>query len=134
MDIVGIGTHLVECHRIRRLIERHAEVFLTRYYTTREISDCNSSTHTTEQFASRWAAKEAVLRCVGLSNRRLAFTDIEIRLDRNGQARVAVCGAVKDHLQTVRIGSILLSLSQTRLYAVAFAIALRLPPPPDLLG
>src|SRR5947199_4182050 len=33
MDILGIGTDIVECLRIRRMIERHGELFLTRVFT-----------------------------------------------------------------------------------------------------
>ena len=38
MDIVGIGTEIVECLRIGRMIEQHGELFLGRVYTQREIS------------------------------------------------------------------------------------------------
>ena len=40
MDIVGIGTDIVECLRIGRMIEQHGELFLTRVYTEREIRYC----------------------------------------------------------------------------------------------
>src|SRR5205085_7069339 len=36
MEIVGIGTDIVECLRIGRLIEKHGEQFLARIYTERE--------------------------------------------------------------------------------------------------
>ena len=37
MEIIGIGSDIVECVRIGRMIERHGEVFLERVYTAREI-------------------------------------------------------------------------------------------------
>src|SRR5215207_6760306 len=39
MEIVGVGTEIVECLRVGRMIEQHGEQFLTRIYTAREISD-----------------------------------------------------------------------------------------------
>ena len=65
MDIVGIGTDIVECLRIGRMIEQHGEVFLTRVYTEREIHYCQARKNATEHFAGRWAAKEAILKCLG---------------------------------------------------------------------
>ncbi len=65
MDIVGIGTDIVECLRIGRMIEQHGELFLTRVYTEREIRYCQARKNATEHFAGRWAAKEAILKCLG---------------------------------------------------------------------
>ena len=42
MEIVGIGTDIVECVRIARMIEHHGELFLTRVYTDREIRYCRA--------------------------------------------------------------------------------------------
>ena len=39
--IVGMGTDIVECLRIRRMIEEHGEMFLTRVYTDAEIRACH---------------------------------------------------------------------------------------------
>ena len=43
MRILGIGTSIVECLRIGRLIERHGEVFLARAYTTAEVRYCQGA-------------------------------------------------------------------------------------------
>src|SRR5262244_2453277 len=116
MDIVGIGVDIVECVRIARLIEQHGELFLQRVYTDREIRDCQSRKHATEHFASRWAAKEAVLKCLGSANRRgLTWTDIEVRNDAGGQPQVHVAGAAKEQAQQLRISNIWLSISHCRL-------------------
>jgi holo-[acyl-carrier protein] synthase len=134
MEIVGIGTDIVECLRIGRMIEQHGELFLTRVYTEREIRYCQARKHATEHFAGRWAAKEAVLKCLGSGWRRgMDWTDMEIRNDRNGKPRVLMCGAAKDHAQGLRVSEILVSISHCRAYATAYAIAVRgsIPPPPE---
>jgi holo-[acyl-carrier protein] synthase len=126
MDIVGIGTDLVECVRIGRMIEQHGELFLTRVFTDREIRYCQSRKRAVEHFAGRWAAKEAILKCLGSGWRKgMCWTDMEIRNDPSGQPRVLLCGAAKDSAQQLRISDILLSISHCRAYATAYAMAVR---------
>src|SRR6516225_6964306 len=104
MDIVGIGTDIVECLRIARMIEEHGELFLTRVFTEREIRYCQGRKHSTEHFAGRWAAKEAILKCLGTGWRHgIAWTDVEVRNDFEGQPRVHMGGAARDHAEQLRI-------------------------------
>jgi holo-[acyl-carrier protein] synthase len=126
MEIVGIGSDIVECLRVGRMIEQHGEQFLLRVYTEREIRYCQSRQRSTEHFAARWAAKEAILKCLGLAWRRgLAWTDMEVRNDPSGKPLVMLCGAARDIAEQQRISDILLSLSHCRAYATAYAIAVR---------
>jgi holo-[acyl-carrier protein] synthase len=128
MEIAGIGTEIVECLRVGRMIEEHGELFLLRVYTEREIRYCQSRQRTTEHFATFWAAKEAILKCLGMPWRRgLSWTDMEVRLEAGNRPQMMLCGAAKDITQEQRIGDILLSLSHCRAYAVAYAIAVRMP-------
>ena len=125
MEIVGIGTDIVECLRIGRMIEQHGELFLTRVYTELEIRYCQERKRAMEHFAGRWAAKEAILKCLGTGWRRgIAWTDLEIRNDPAGKPRVLMCGAAKDIAQKLRIVDILVSISHCRAYATAYALAL----------
>jgi holo-[acyl-carrier protein] synthase len=135
MEIVGIGTDIVECLRIGKMIAEHGELFLTRVYTSREIRYCQGRKRATEHFAGRWAAKEAILKCLGTGWRRgIAWTDLEVRNDNNGRPRVLMCGAAKDIAQNLRISDVLLSISHCRAYATAYAVAVRgtIPQPSDL--
>jgi holo-[acyl-carrier protein] synthase len=123
MEIVGIGTDIVECLRIGRMIEQHGELFLKRVYTPREIRYCQARKHATEHFAGRWAAKEAIMKCLGTGwNKGLCWTDMEIRNDPQGKPRVLLHGAARDRAQSIGIGSVLMSISHCRAYAVAFAM------------
>ncbi len=126
MDIVGIGTDIVECLRVGRMIEQHGELFLNRIFTPREVRYCQARKHAIEHFAGRWAAKEAIFKCLGTGWRRgLCWTEIEVRNEADGVPRVRLCGAAKDRAQELRIGEILLTLAHCRAYATATAIAVR---------
>src|SRR4051812_30298070 len=70
MEIVGLGSQVMDCARVRKLIDKHGETFLRQVYTEREVRHCNERKQTTEQFTALWAAKEAVLRSLGTTWKR----------------------------------------------------------------
>jgi len=124
MEIVGIGTDIVECVRIGRMIEKHAEQFLERVFTPRELRYCQGRKHATEHFAGRWAAKEAILKCLGTGWKKgISWTDIEVRNNFEGAPHVFLGGAAKDRAQLLRISDIWLTISHCRAYATAYALA-----------
>ena len=130
MNIVGIGTDIVECVRIAQMIEKHGELFLERVFTSAELRYCQSRKLATEHFAGRWAAKEAVLKCLGTGWRKgICWTDIEVTNDHQGAPQVELAGAAREQANKLHITRILLSISHCRAYATAHALALTGPPP-----
>jgi holo-[acyl-carrier protein] synthase len=127
VEIIGVGTDIVECLRIARMIERHGEQFLRRIYTEREIRTCNTNKRTTESFAGRWAAKEAILKALGGSDgRNIAWTEIEVRrAGANGRPQVMLGGAIRELARGLRVADIYLSVAHCRAYATAYALAVR---------
>ena len=124
MDILGIGTDIIECPRIGKMIENHGELFLRRVYTEREVRYCQARKHAIEHFAGRWAAKEAILKAMGTGRSQgIAWTNIEVRNDQDGRPRVLVCGAAREIARKCGIGDILISISHCRTYATAYALA-----------
>jgi holo-[acyl-carrier protein] synthase len=127
VEIIGVGTDIVECLRIARMIERHGEQFLRRVYTEREILACNSNQRTTENFASRWAAKEAILKALGgAAARTVTWTEIEVRGgSADGRPQVLLCGAIRELARGLRVANIHLSVAHCRTFATAYALAVR---------
>ena len=124
MAIVGIGTDIVECVRIGQMIEKHGELFLTRVFTPREIRYCQERKQSTEHFAGRWAAKEAILKCLGTGwAKGMCWTDLEIRNEPSGAPKVYLGGPAKERATQMRIADILITISHCRAYAVAYALA-----------
>lgn len=124
MRIFGIGTDIVECQRIARMLERHGETFVRRVFTEREILYCQKRKRAAEHFAGRWAAKEAVFKALGTGwAKGMCWTDVEIIHDRLGQPLVQTQGAVREYMERLGVGGILVSISHCRRYATACALA-----------
>src|SRR5262249_47928737 len=128
MDILGIGTDIVECARILKLIERFGDMFLRRVFTDHEIRYCQAKKSATEHFVRRWAAQEAVVKSLGTGLRKgISWTDLEVHQDDLGKPHVRVGGSARELMRRLRVADILISISHTRLYATAYALALRKP-------
>lgn len=123
MVFAGLGTEIVECARVRALIEEHGERFLARVYTPAEVRWCQSRANATEQFAVLWAAKEAVFKCLRVAGRRpAAWVQVEIDVRADGP-RVTTHGNIRERMAEAGVGSILLTTAFTRHFATATAIA-----------
>ena len=125
MNIIGIGTDIVETLRIAQMIERHGELFLTRVYTPHEIEYCTARKAATQHYAGRWAAKEAVLKALGTGwSRGISWQDIEVHNDAGGKPSIRLGGGAREHCERLRIGEMLISISHCRSHAVAYAMAI----------
>ena len=128
MNVIGIGSEVVECLRVAKMIERHGEQFINRVYTTAEIRYCNSRKQATQHFAGRWAAKEAVVRALGVRNRRgFDWRDVEIRRNKSGRLTAAFRGAARDLIEQWNVGDIHLTIAHCRSVAMATALVLARP-------
>ena len=125
MDVIGVGTEIVECARVRALIEEHAERFLARVYTPDEIRWCQSRVNATEHFGALWAAKEAVFKSLRFTGRgKAVWVQVEVEQKPDGP-RTNIRGTVREWMIAVGAGTVLLTTAFTRHYATATAIAVR---------
>lgn len=125
MNVIGIGTDIVETLRIAQMIERHGELFLNRVYTLHEIEYCSARKAATQHYAGRWAAKEAVLKALGTGwARGIQWRDVEIRNELGGKPHIVLAGGALDVSRRQGIAQILISISHCRNYATAYALAL----------
>lgn len=126
MEIVGLGTHVTDCARVRKMIEKHAEAFLDQVYTPREQAFCRERTHATEHYAAVWAAKEAVFRSLGTTWRRgTAWTDVEVSCENPLEPTVVVTGATRGLMEARGVWNVLVTMAHHRAFATATAIAVR---------
>ena len=132
MDVVGVGTDIIECLRVAQMIERHGELFLTRVYTPHEIEYCSARKAATQHYAGRFAAKEAVLKALGTGwTRGVQWRDIEVRNDLGGRPRIALSGGAREMCEKLGVTEMLISISHCRTHATAYALAVGLRPSPS---
>jgi holo-[acyl-carrier protein] synthase len=121
--VIGVGTDLIDIHRIKEACENHEDRFIGRIFTDEEIYYCSSKRNPYPYYAVRFAAKEAVSKAftTGIS-KYLDWKSIQvikgdreepwIRLDQKGKTLLSELGGKE----------VLISLSHTSSLAQAFAV------------
>jgi holo-[acyl-carrier protein] synthase len=123
VKVIGIGTDIVECLRIARMIERHGELFLNRVFTPAEIRFCMMRKQATQTYAGRWAAKEAVFKALGIMRGPgLRWLDLDIREEKPGKVTVGMRGGVRDAVLERGVREIMVTIAHCRSHATATAI------------
>lgn len=125
MNLIGIGTDIVECLRIAQMIQRHGELFIQRVYTPHEIDYCNGRKQSTQHFAGRWAAKEAVLKALGTGwIRGISWRDVEVHNEGGGKPTIRLQGGAQQRAEQISVVEVMLSISHCRSHATAYALAI----------
>lgn len=125
MRVVSHGIDMVECARLREMIDRHGERFLTRVFTEHELGYCRGRAREVEHLAGRFAVKEAVLKVLGTGWRNgIAWTDVETINAPSGEPSVRLTGRCREIADEKGLSRILISISHIKTHAIASAIGL----------
>ena len=120
MNILGVGTDLVEVERVAKALERQGDRFLRRVYTQNEITYCGGRP---ERLAARFAAKEAVAKAFGTGiGEAMAFREIEVIHHPSGQPAIVLHGTAAATANVRKVTSLHLSLSHTATHAIASVV------------
>jgi holo-[acyl-carrier protein] synthase len=126
MSIVGIGVDLVSVDRVRAITQRWQERFLHRVYSEAERRDCLRRASPYASLAGRFAAKEAILKALGVGwSAGIRWQDVEVVNDPAGKPVARVEGRVRSLIEEAGVTRIHLSLSHDAGYAMAHAILTR---------
>jgi holo-[acyl-carrier protein] synthase len=120
--VLGAGVDLCEVDRIRRVLAR-TPGFAARVFTDDEQAYCRARRDPAERFAARFAAKEAVLKAMGVGLGACAFRDIEVVRAESGAPSLALHGAAAELAAARGIARWHVSLSHTSVVAEALVIA-----------
>jgi holo-[acyl-carrier protein] synthase len=121
--IRGLGIDIVEVDRIRRAIARWGEAFLCRVFTPDELARGGAPQGAAERLAGRFAAKEAVMKALGLGRQGVGWQEIEITVDPFGKPGVRLTGRAAAVAERLGVRAWHVAISHTRLMAVAEALA-----------
>lgn len=113
------GVDIIEIARIRKISERYGKRFLKKIYTDGEIDYCKGRA---PQLASRFAAKEAVMKALGTGVIGIRWKDIEIIRKGGSRPLVKLHGTALNRAQTMQIQQLSISLSHSDEHAIAFVI------------
>ena len=122
-DMVEDGT----AHKGARMraIMKRSPAFIERSFSCEERAYCDATASPEFHYASRFAAKEAVVKALGTGFRHgIRPNDIEVYLNAKGKPRVRLHRAAAKIAAHLGIEEIPLSLSYTHNEAVACALAL----------
>ena len=116
--MLQVGVDCEEISRFRRLPYGRKKNFYARIFTPYEIKYCISYHDPYPRFAARFAAKEATVKALtGVA--RLFYSDIEIRINRNGQPKIHIDTKM---FKEVRRFTMSLSLTHSNSHAIAFIV------------
>lgn len=113
--IIGLGTDIVEIGRIAQFIARGPR-YVERVFTASEMRLAAARGDRAEFFAGRFAAKEAVAKCLGPP---FAWHDVEVLSATDGKPEVRLSGRAR---LAAGDGHLMVSISHSRGYAVAVAL------------
>ncbi|WP_070639124.1 holo-ACP synthase [Olsenella sp. HMSC062G07] len=123
MAFAGIGVDMVEIARMARVMERRPS-FLDRVFTAEERAYCDGSARPAHHYAARFAAREAVLKALGVGfSEGVGLADVSVARGESGRPSCVLNGRAAQIARERGVQEVELSLSFTRELAVANALA-----------
>lgn len=114
--ILGMGVDIVEIERVEQALMRRPSL-VGRLFTPEEVRYCEARPGSRyAHYAGRFAAKEAVAKALG---RSMSWRDVAVQNDALGKPMAVLSGRAQE---AAAGGSIYLSISHSRDYAVAQAV------------
>ena len=123
-DQVGLGIDLVDIARMKRILER-THTFAEKVFSPAEREYCDSRANREAHYATRFAAKEAVVKALGTGfTQGITVRDIEVVRNAKGAPRAVLHGRALEIAREKGVQSLPISLSFTHDEAVACAMAI----------
>ena len=121
---VGLGLDLVQIERMEQILARTPS-FVSKVFSEAERAYCDGTASPATHYATRFAAKEAVLKALGTG---FAFGihphDIEVVRHPNGRPTAKLTGRAQEIAAHLKVVELPISLSYTHTEAVACAMAI----------
>jgi holo-[acyl-carrier protein] synthase len=121
--VIGIGVDLVEVDRMRTVLTR-TPTLVDRLFTPGERSYAEQTRDPAARFAVRFAAKEAVMKALGVGLGAFDWHDVEVVRTEAGVPSLVVTGRAAELAEAAGVTTWKLTLSHTDSMAEAIAVAL----------
>lgn len=119
MSVIGVGIDLVEVDRFRVTLARTPSM-RERMFTPGERAYAESANDPAERYAARFAAKEAVMKALGVGLGAFGFHDVEVLRADGGAPSLRVVSAAE--LLAVERGVVAWQISLTHTASAAGAV------------
>lgn len=117
--MIYTGVDLIEIGRIATVRDRYPVRFLNKIFTSGEQRYARNRA---PQLASRFAAKEAVMKALGTGVRGIPWKSIEVTRKRGGPPEITLHGNALERARKMGVTRIALSLSHSKEFAVASVV------------
>jgi holo-[acyl-carrier protein] synthase len=102
VQILGLGSDLIDIRRIEKTIARFGDRFLNRVFTEAERKKCDRRHNRAASYARRYAAKEAAAKALGTGFRRGVFwRDLGVINLPGGQPSMQLTGGALKRLEAI---------------------------------
>jgi len=122
VTVRGIGIDLVDIERFRRSLERTPSM-RTRLFTSIELDYVAPKADPVPSLAARFAAREAVMKALGVGLGAFGFHDVWVERAASGMPSLVVTAAAADLASAAGVTTWHLSLTHSDHVAAAYVIA-----------
>ena len=123
MALAGIGVDMLEIARMQHALDEKP-YFIRRLFTEDERMYCEHTARPAEHYAGRFAAREAVLKALGLGfGNGVGIGDVSVVRDDSGRPHALLAGRAAKVAREQGVREVALSISHTHDVAVANAVA-----------
>src|SRR5436190_22169402 len=117
--MIGIGVDVVEIERFRRSLARTPSM-RERLFTTVELEYVAPKSDPVPSLAARFAAREAVMKALGVGLGAFGFHDVWVERAASGEPSLRIIGPAQVLAERAGVGHWHLSITHTDLLAIAY--------------
>jgi holo-[acyl-carrier protein] synthase len=121
--LVGVGIDLVDVARFAKVLDRRPGI-AERLFTPGERTYAGTFTDPTPTLAARFAAKEAVMKALGVGLGAFAFGEVEVQREASGAPQLVLSGRAAQLASARHVRYWSVSLTHTSNTAAAVVLAL----------
>lgn len=122
--IIGLGVDLVRVSRIAAVLQRYGARFKERVFTPAEITYCEAQRQPANNYALRFAAKEAMSKALGVGLRQngIRWREVEVIPTPSGKPELRVSGRAAELCTALGVSGMFVSLTDEGDFGVAVVV------------